>query len=755
MKLLEDVTEVQKEAITHISGPLLVIAGAGSGKTRVITRRIGYLIEQGISPYNILALTFTNKASKEMKERVEQFCQAQGMWVSTFHSMCARILRMEIEKLDYTKTFTIYDKQDQLNTVKEVMKALEIDTTYWKPSKIAASIGNLKNDLVTAEESGASNASGYYEKVVSTVYKKYEETLKQNNALDFDDLLLKVVVLFKNHPDVLRFYQEKFKFILIDEYQDTNRTQYTISTLLSQRHKNICATGDPDQSIYSWRGADLRNILDFEKDFPDTKVVKLEQNYRSTKNILQAASGVISNNTMRKDKSLWTENPAGSRIKVISSYDENQEALTVAEYVQEFKLNNGIDFSGMAVFYRTNAQSRTIEGALRNNGIPYAIVGSLEFYRRKEIKDILAYLKLCVNPDDNIAFSRVINVPVRGIGKVTFERLQMWAGANSMSLLKALFRLTGKPFPGTNNDEELLTISSVEGGDSGFFKGKAKSSVKSFVETMEKLILMSNSELDDGDENAKKASVMEIVDSTITLTDFKKYLEITEKEKSGDKIENVDELVNAANEYDAGMPDGTLSDFLEGVSLIADLDKWDDQVKAVTLMTLHSAKGLEFPVVFFTGMEEGLLPHSQSIDSEFGIEEERRLCYVGITRARQELVLTHARSRFRHGERLPCIASRFIKEIPEDAIEIDTASSGIDTHTENNFFSPKYPKEFDEFDEENEYGFTPGDAVKHGKFGIGRIVEVAGSGADSKAKVKFNVGGQKVLLLKYAKLEKM
>ena len=727
MNPLDNVTDVQKEAITHIDGPLLIIAAAGSGKTRVITRRIAYLIENGVNPYNILAITFTNKAANEMKERVNKFYPHKGMWVSTFHSMCARILRLEIEKLGYSNTFTIYDKQDQVSSIKEVIKALAFDITSFSPTKISNAISNAKNNLVSPTEF-KETASGYYDGVVSQVYLKYDELLKNNNALDFDDLQLKVVELFKNFSDVLENYQNKFKYILIDEYQDTNRTQYTIASLLSQNHMNICVTGDPDQSIYSWRGADIQNILDFENDYPNTKTVKLEQNYRSTKTILHAASNIIINNTMRKSKGLWTENPQGEKIDVIYSIDENQEADVIREHIQKLSRNKKPNYSDIAIFYRTNAQSRVIEEALRNNSIPYIIVGSVEFYRRKEIKDILAYLKLCVNDDDDIATARIINVPTRGIGKVSLAKITNWAHDNNLSVLNAILQFT-------NNQEN----SNAENIDSNFLKGKSKLSIEQFAGIMKKL------------QSIKNRSVKDIVENTIKLTNYKKFLEVSEGDKSADKIGNVDELVNAANEYDISYPEGSLAGFLENVSLVSDIDSWDDNVNAVTLMTLHSAKGLEFPIVFLTGLEDGLLPHSQSKDSLHGLEEERRLCYVGITRAQKELILTYARSRFRNGERIPAPASQFIDEIPKDIIEF-TDKTGY-TLTDNDDFEIEDEFDFDEFDEE--IGIKPGDAVRHKTFGIGRVREISGYGNTAKAKISFNVGGTKSLMIKYAKLEKI
>ncbi len=722
MDLLKDLTEPQREAITYIDGPLLVVAGAGSGKTRVITRRIGYLAQQGVNPYNILALTFTNKAANEMKERVEQFCPFKGMWVSTFHSMCARILRVDAEKIGYSNTFSIYDKQDQTSALKIVMAELEIDSTSLKPAKAGGIIGNAKNNMVSAEEF-AEKAASYTDRDVARVYSLYEKTLKKNNALDFDDLLLKVVELFQNNPDVLEKYQDKFKYILIDEYQDTNRTQYAIAKLLTKNCKNICATGDPDQSIYSWRGADLRNILDFEKDFKDAKLVRLEQNYRSTKMILRAASEIIKNNSMRKEKELWTENDAGSKIKVVLASDDKQEAAVIVENTDRLTRDADIKYADVAVFYRTNAQSRVIESALRDANIPYTIVGSVEFYRRKEVKDILAYLKLCVNPNDDIALSRIINVPTRGIGKVTLERLSNLARENNCGIFQILSDLT--------NGE----------GDKGVLKGKSKAAVKGFVEIFAQL------------KNELSNPVNKIVDKAIELTNYKQFLIETEEIKSDDKIRNIEELISAAREYDMTEPEGSLGGFLENVALVADLDNWDDEVNAVTLMTLHAAKGLEFSVVFLVGLEEGLLPIQQSRDNEFRLEEERRLCYVGITRAKKELILTRAVSRYIHGQSKSCHESRFLEEIPSDVIEFEDKTGG-QSFQELHYERDEYA-DYPEFDDDNEFGLNAGDYVRHPRFGPGRVMKLSGYGDMAQAVVKFNMGGTKSMMIKYAKLEKV
>jgi len=739
MNILDNVTESQKEAITHIDGPLLVIAGAGSGKTRVITRRIGHLIEKGISPLNILAITFTNKAANEMKERLNEFLDQKGMWISTFHAMCARILRNEIEQLGYSKHFTIYDTCDQLTCIKAVMNELNMDTTNWKPSSISASISNAKNELLNAEKF-SEYRSGYYNKIVASVYAKYQKSLEANNALDFDDLLSLVVRLFKDYPEVLEKYQNKFRYILIDEYQDTNQAQYTIIRLLSQRYKNICATGDPDQSIYGWRGANIQNILNFEEDYPDAKTVRLEQNYRSTKVILNVASEVIKNNRSRKPKSLWTHNNEGNKVRMIHCEDENIEAMETASYITEF-VNTGNKHSDIAIFYRTNAQSRVFESYLRKEGIPYSIVGSVEFFQRKEVKDILAYLKLCVNPSDDLSFERLVNVPPRGIGPTTLKRLREWAFVQNINLLEAMSRV-----------REIADI-----------KPKNARIVEGFCNIFSKLYKLPT------------YPVMEFMRHVIDAIGYIDYLKHTYDNDGRERLENIEELVNAAREYDISNPDGSLLGFLEEVSLISNIDKWDEETEAVTLMTLHAAKGLEFPVVFITGLEEGLLPHSQSKDSDDEIEEERRLCYVGITRAQKELFITHTRHRTKFGQRTPCIPSRFLSEIPEDSIE---AIDKTDCYSYMDEFQPEYAKDNTEFPSSDydsnlsntkekdlnqelqphtntngSNNLNPGDIVEHAHFGRGKIININPS--SDTVFVDFGRTGIKKLVLEYANLEKI
>ncbi|MDR4497847.1 MAG: UvrD-helicase domain-containing protein [Candidatus Scalindua sp.] len=738
MNILDNVTESQKEAITHRDGPLLIIAGAGSGKTRVITRRIGYLIEKHIAPHNILAITFTNKAANEMKARLNQFLDQKGVWVSTFHTMCARILRSEIGLLGYSSHFTIYDTSDQVSCIRSVMNELNLDTTNWRPSSLAGTISNAKSELISHEEF-SEYKSGFYNTIVAKVYAGYQKSLEANNALDFDDLLFKVVQLFKEQPKVLEKYQDKFRYILIDEYQDTNHAQYTITKLLAQRYENICATGDPDQSIYGWRGANIRNILNFEKDYPNAKLVRLEQNYRSTKVILGVASELIKNNLSRKPKSLWTENSKGNKVRILHCEDEYVEAKEIAAYISEF--NKGSDkFSDMAIFYRTNAQSRVLETHLRQKGIPYTIVGSVEFFKRKEIKDILSYLKLCVNPADDLSFERVVNTPPRGIGQTTIKRLREWALANNVSLLEVGARIQEVPDVRTRSARAVM----------------------SFCDIFSTLV------------KVPAYPVMELVKQVVERVGFREYLTQVYDHDSRERLENIEELINAANEYDILNTEGSLEGFLEGVSLISDIDKWDESEEAVTLMTLHAAKGLEFPIVFMAGFEEGLLPHSQSKDSDDDVEEERRLCYVGITRAQRELFLTHTRYRTKFGQRSIGIPSRFLSEIPEEFTETIDKTNYHDSWGEmqtgyasggREFLSSK--DNWFQNDEERENkatkvvqhqasswrtDFLPGDVVRHGRFGRGRVTKISPS--SDVAFVNFNRFGTKKLVLEYAKLEK-
>ncbi|MCF6157838.1 MAG: ATP-dependent DNA helicase PcrA [wastewater metagenome] len=740
MPFLRDITENQREAITHIEGPLLVVAGAGSGKTRVITRRIGYLLSQGVNPYNILAITFTNKAANEMHERVRQFLRKEGLWVSTFHKMCSRVLRANIDRLGYTRDFTIYDSADQIGRIRSIMAELQLDTAQWKPRSIASSISYAKNKLIDPE-TFSSTASDYFYRTVAQVYSKYHTLLKTNNALDFDDLLIKTIELFKKHPDILESYQNKFKFILVDEYQDTNYAQYNITKMLADGHENICVTGDPDQSIYGWRGADIKNIMDFEKDYPNAKVVLLEQNYRSTKHILHAASGVIQHNRYRRKKDLWTENSEGEKVRAVHCEDEYREAEEITRTVREL-VERGEKYSDIAIFYRTNAQSRVLEISLRNFGIPYIIVGGVAFYQRKEIKDILCYLRLCINPHDDAALERIINTPTRGIGSTTVKRVLDRARVQGISTFSAL--------------SQADSIQDI--------RGQAASSLKKFTDLIIRL------------QQSPKAPVEDIIKRVINETRYIEFLKESEERESKERIANVEELVNAAHEYDMNILDSNLQGFLEEVALVSDIDSMEDSTENVTLMTLHTAKGLEFPIVFIAGVEETLLPHAESNASDEEIEEERRLCYVGITRAMKKLYLTYTRRRTKFGQTNLCRRSRFLDEIPKEVlITIDKTNSEYFKHPDD-ISEEKDPPYYEPIFEPDPYDtnyhaysetgktnvsvrgaqtFSTGEMVRHPIFGVGRILEITGSNDKSCIKVRFNIGGIKNLMLAYAKLEKI
>ena len=710
--ILDDLTEPQREAVTHIDGPLLVVAGAGSGKTRVITRRVAYLIRQGVSPYSILAITFTNKAANEMRERVEHLCRYKGMWVSTFHSFCARLLRRHADLLGHTNNFTIYDTADKNNCIKECMARLEMATANFRPEAIGAIISEAKNRLQNAEQFAAEGTGGFFGKHVAKVYALYERLLRANNAMDFDDLLMKFVILLREHPNVLQQYQRQFRYVLIDEYQDTNHAQYVIAKLLTESHRNFCATGDPDQSIYSWRGADIRNILDFEKDFPDAKVVRLEQNYRSTKNILRVASDVIRNNRRRKEKELWTENPLGEPVRCLACSNDRMEAKRVAEEVAQLRAE-GVALSDVAIFYRTNAQSRLFEQAFREQEIPYKLVGAVEFFQRKEIKDLMAYLRVCLNEADDVATERIANVPTRGIGATTIQRLKDFAQSEGISLFQAMERVR----------------------DIGDLGSRAVSAVSAFVGLIRSLRAM------------PQTSAAQFIEQTIKKTNYDTYLIRLSQREETERMENVQELLNAAAQYDESEPEGGLAGFVQQVSLVSDVDNLEEGAEAVSLMTLHSAKGLEFPVVFIVGMEEGLLPHSQSIDTDAQLEEERRLCFVGITRAKERLVVTYAQSRTRFGKTEFAMRSRFLDEMPEDLLEEVFVADDLDWDEDDD--------DDDDVWHEEEISFQPGDRVRHDVYGVGVVFGASGWRANARVRVQFPTAGTKTLVVRYAGLEKV
>jgi len=635
--LLDNLNKQQREAVEHTEGPLLILAGAGSGKTRVLTHRIAYLInEKNVHPSNILAITFTNKAAREMKERVQKLLEGSyDMWVSTFHSACARILRMEIERLPgYKKNFIIFDADDQAKLIKECLKELNYNEKNFPPKEMLAAISKAKDQLMTPGKFMDRYGRDIRLRKIADIYSLYQKKLMQNNALDFDDILFKTVELFQNNPDVLQRYQQKFKYIMVDEYQDTNYCQYMLVNLLAKSHRNLCVVGDDDQSIYSWRGADIGNILNFEKDFPDAKVIKLEQNYRSTQTILDAANEVISNNFGRKKKRLWTANGEGKAIVYYKAMDERDEADFVIGEIDRLAFQEQRSLNSFAILYRTNAQSRVLEEMCMARGIPYKIVGGFRFYDRMEVKDIIAYLRVIQDPEGDLSLKRIINVPKRGIGKSTLDILENYARQNGISLYEA-----------------LLFVDGIEG-----IGKKAQKSIKEFVRLIAELM-----------DIAEKESASEVISQVILKSG---YLEELEKGDDEDleRGKNIKELISAALEYEEKNEDNSLTGFLENMALMSDIDGLDEEREGITMMTLHSAKGLEFPVVFICGMEEGLFPTQRAFFEEHQLEEERRLMYVGVTRAKERLYLTSALERTLYGNTSYTIESRFLREIPKDLL---------------------------------------------------------------------------------------
>ena len=723
--LLSSLNDVQREAVQHTEGPLLILSGAGSGKTRVITHRIAYLLEHhDVSPYRILAVTFTNKAAKEMKLRLDALVEgsvSQELWVSTFHATCARILRRDIEKLGanaasesvssskryaYTRGFTIFDTGEQTTLVKDVLRQLNYSDKQYNPRAILSHISRAKNESISPE-TYQNIAEGYFERIVAEVYALYQDALRVNNSLDFDDLLLFTVQLLNENPEVRQFYQNKFEYLLVDEYQDTNRCQYELVNVLAGTKQNICVVGDDDQSIYAFRGADIRNILDFEKDYPNTRVLRLEQNYRSTQNILDAAWGVVHNNSARKAKKLWTKNDIGELVTCYEAMDENDEAGYVGTQIQDWHAED-VDYKDFAVFYRTNAQSRIFEEAFRAANIPYQIVGGVGFYDRMEIKDLLAYLRVVCNPNDSMSVRRIINVPSRGIGATTLDRLINFAAHEGIPLFEAVQRV-----------DEITTINRG-------LQAKVRRFTKIF---------------DDFDASMLPADALDYV---LKITGYLKNLEAQNTIEAQNRVENIEELINAVIEYEQNVPEPTLSDYLENVALIADIDTMEtDTTDMVTLMTLHSAKGLEFPFVFIVGMEEGYLPHGRSLDTQAELEEERRLCYVGITRAMEQLYLLHASSRRTFRETEYRIQSRFISEIPEHLIK----------HVDR-YRSPfRQSESLYEVVSEDAVDYYVDQIVHHPQFGRGKITKISGAGQGVYVTVRFDRAGTKQLAASVTSLQ--
>ena len=732
----------QKEAVLHTEGPLLILAGAGSGKTRVLTHRVAYLIEQGVNPYQILAITFTNKAAGEMRERVDRLVEDGGtsVWVSTFHSTCVRILRRFIDRLGYDTSFSIYDTDDQKSVMKEVCKRLQIDTKIYKERMLLSAISKAKDELVNPVEMQLSAEGDYHRQKIAAVYQEYQTQLRKNNALDFDDLIMKTVELFQNCPEVLENYQERFRYIMVDEYQDTNTAQFKLVSLLASKYRNLCVVGDDDQSIYRFRGANIGNILNFEDVFPDAKVIKLEQNYRSTSNILNAANEVIHHNKGRKDKRLWTDNGEGAPVHFRQFQNAFEEAEHVVGNITSHIQKGEAGYKDHAILYRTNAQSRLFEEKMIYANIPYKIIGGVNFYARKEIKDLLAYLKTIDNGRDEIAVRRIINVPKRGIGATTLTRVSDYAGAYDISFYDALLRAEEIP---------------------GLGRGSAK--ILPFTVLIQSL-------------RAKQehATVTELLETILEETGYRKELELEGTEEAEARLENIDELINKVKDYDENAEEPSLGGFLEEVALVADIDNLEEDSDHVVLMTLHSAKGLEFPYVYMVGMEEGLFPSFMSIvsdDAAEEIEEERRLCYVGITRAKKELTMTAARQRMLRGEVQYNTVSRFIKEIPDEYLENKSESPAqrareakeqrISQRKEAQLAARRSlrAKPFETKQvtavkaDKLEYGV--GDRVKHLRFGEGTVLEITEGSRDYEVKVSFDSAGVKKLFASFAKLKKV
>ena len=748
----DSLNPMQKKAVLKTEGPVLVLAGAGSGKTGALTIRIANLVENGVKPWNILAITFTNKAAREMRERVTAVVgeAAKDIWVSTFHSSCVRILRRDIDKLGFDRNFSIYDTDDTQKVMKEVFTRMGYSLTD-KTFTVKGALANIsaaKEELLSPSDYMAKNRGDIRYERIGQVYREYQSKLKNSCALDFDDLIYNTVKLFRENPDVLDYYQERFKYIMVDEYQDTNTSQYELVKLLASKYHNLCVVGDDDQSIYGWRGANIRNILDFEKDFPETEVIKLEQNYRSTKTILKAANAVIKNNDERKDKSLWTENMEGSIIKGYKADNEYEEGRFIALKIEELT-KKGRNYKDFAILYRTNAQSRALEEQLVKRNIPYRLCGGTRFYDRKEIRDIHAYLKVIANPYDDIAVKRIINVPKRGIGDTSVEKVSALAAQHNLSFYETL--------PAAAASDSI---------------GRSAKNFALFYDMMEKLRK---------DKDTMTSS--EFIDAVAKRTGYIDMLEIDGSEEAKMRIENIEEFVSKAAEYINSTGDTSLEGFLEEVALVADIDSYSEDEDSVVLMTLHSAKGLEFPVVFLAGMEEGLFPGYRSITSgdEKDVEEERRLCYVGITRAREELYLTYAKTRMQHGNTQYNQPSRFLKEIPPHNIEWIENNKNTDTYGLGGSFSalkgtkPAFGRQsnlFSPISAGNTYGiksasqnkmpepkdfkltFDVGDKVRAPKYGIGTVKSIKPAGADYEVEVSFPSKGVKKFMAKLSKLIK-
>ena len=742
MSIYESLNNMQQEAVYHTEGPLLILAGAGSGKTRVLTHRIAYLIaEKGVNPWNILAITFTNKAAQEMRERVDKIVGMDGgsVWVSTFHSTCVRILRRHADRIGYDNNFTIYDTDDQKTLMKDVCRRLNVDTKKYKERSLLAQISHAKDELITPDEM-LLNAADFNEKKVAEIYREYQNSLRRNNALDFDDLIVKTVELFQHCDQVLEQYQERFRYIMVDEYQDTNTAQFKFVSLLASRYGNLCVVGDDDQSIYKFRGANIGNILGFERVFPDAKVIRLEQNYRSTQNILNAANDVIANNTERKPKTLWTENPEGDKLHFRQFMNGFEEAEYVVGDISKKHREGTCRYRDCAILYRTNAQSRLFEEKCLLANIPYKIVGGVNFYARKEIKDLLSYMKTIDNAADDLAVRRILNVPKRGIGATTIGRVQEYADHMQVSFYDAL-----------RVSEEIPSI------------GRAQSKIDGFVTFIQSL-----------KSKAAAYTVQELLEEIIDLTGYADELREEDTEESRARLENIDELISKTVSYQEAMAaegrEASLSGFLEEIALIADIDSVDPDQDYVLLMTLHSAKGLEFPYVYLAGLEDGVFPSSMCIFSAdlSDMEEERRLCYVGITRAMKDLTLTCAQQRMIRGETQYNRVSRFVREIPRELVElghtiqekkpkIQETSSGKSSYMQMKmaFQSKAFQPQSFTVKKADSLDYEVGDTVRHVKFGVGIVKDIVEGGRDYEVTVDFDRVGIKKMFAGFAKLKKI
>ena len=772
MDIFEGLNPMQKQAVEHMKGPLLIMAGAGSGKTKVLTCRIANLLAHGVAPYRILAITFTNKAATEMKERAERMigAAAKDVWLSTFHSFCARFLRREIEATElYKKNFVIYDTSDSQAVIKDALKQLELDEKQYTPGSILNAISNAKNQL-QGPRTFRKLADGFFQQKVADVYDIYQKKLRDNNALDFDDLLMVSVTLLEENEDIREKYQRRFQYILVDEYQDTNGAQYQLTKILAAGHRNLCVVGDADQSIYGWRGADIRNIMDFENDYPDATTIKLEQNYRSTKTILAAANAVIEHNTERKKKALWTENPEGEKVTTYQATDERDEAHFIATTMMKQKTIFNADYGDMAVLYRTNAQSRILEEGLMAAHIPYTMVGGLKFYDRKEIKDIVAYLRVIFNPLDDVSLLRIINVPKRGLGATSVAKLVDYAAAEELTLFDVI-----------SNPDMLATIPGIT--------ARVKKPLELFTTFLfNTMATAGNLAMDD------------LIERVLDESGYKKELEEDKKPEAKDRLENLKEFVGMAKEFMKSEEQPTLENFLAQLSLVSDIDNADMEDDRVTLMTLHAAKGLEFPIVFMAGMEEGVFPHSRTLMDVSQLEEERRTCYVGITRAERKLYLTYARTRMLYGHMNANPPSRFLKEIPEEYLEQLVPRRNAYGFANANSYGAQHQHGVMAFrpTTSGAYGgaargahFTGqpqsalaamqslaqrnvnqkpaagvirpdmnvawrvGDKARHGKWGVGTVVSVKGEGEEVQLQIAFPGQGVKGLMQKYAPIEKV